>query len=178
LKSSAPCLLGLTALVVIGCSNSPTSNGTATESKDKAADQPKVLATAHWDSDQLAPRAGCIVSASHAVMGIGAPMDKWHDSATMAEATKQWAKRFNVDTIDWSKQMIVSVEAGQRKTGGYTVEITALEVKDKQLVMKWKVNEPKPGSAVTQETTHPAGAVLVERFERFDGQVTFDPPVK
>jgi PrcB C-terminal len=88
------------------------------------------------------------------------------------------AKRFNVDTIDWSKQMILLVEAGQRKTGGFTVEIAAVEVKDKQLVVKWKVNEPKPGSAVTQETSHPTGAVLVERFDGFDGHVTFDPPVK
>jgi protease stability complex PrcB-like protein len=188
LKSSVSCLLALTALVVIGCSNPTTSNSTATDGKDKAAEnstatdgkdkaahQPKVLATATWDSTQLAPRAGQIRSATGAVLLSGAPMKKWHDSATMAEATKEWAKRFNLQTIDWSKQMILLVEAGLRKTGGYTVEMTALEVKDRQLIVKWKVNEPKPGSAVIQETTNPAAAVLVELF---DGEVIFDPPVK
>jgi hypothetical protein len=65
------------------------------------------------------------------------------------------------------------VTGGVKRTGGYSVEITGLTVKDKTLVVQWKQNPPKPRTPITQTLTHPGQAVLVERF---DGPVQFDPP--
>src|SRR5581483_5545481 len=98
--------------------------------------------------------------------------DKAKLADAQKEATEQLAKRFKLENIDWSKQMVVVATGGRKNTGGYGVEFTGLEVKDKTLTVKWKLNSPKPGSPVTQAITHPAAAALVERF---DGEVKFDP---
>ena len=147
----------------------------AKEPKENKADDkgPKVLATAPWSSKQLVPRTGFIRSADGAALALGVAPDKAMDETAKKEATAFFAKVFKKDTIDWNKQMVLLVEAGQKNTGGYSVEITGREIKDKVLTVKWKLNAPKPGSPVTQAITHPAIVVLVERF---DGEIKFDPP--
>src|SRR5262249_15567416 len=89
------------------------------------------------------------------------------------QRTAELAKALKVDNIDWKTQMVVVVTGGVQKTGGYSVEVTGLKVKDKKLTVEWKLNTPKPGGFVTEALTHPARVVLVERFE---GAVQFDPP--
>jgi hypothetical protein len=156
--------LALAALAAAGLSDRINAKG----------DQgPKILAKASWNSNQLASRVGVLRDAEGAA-ALFEPLKpaKWTDPATQKEATAKLAKLFKVDSINWSKQMMLLVEAGQRKTGGYSVEVTGLEVKDQVLTVKWKVNEPKPGSPVSPEPTFPGAALLVERFE---GKVTFDP---
>jgi hypothetical protein len=135
---------------------------------------PKILATAVWDSSQLAPRTGAIISAKGAAMASVA-FDKWEDQATQNEVTAKLAKVLNRDTIDWSKEIILLVEVGQKNTDGYTVEVTLLSVKKKTLVVKWRVNEPEKYSKTTAKTTCPGVLLLCERFE---GNVIFDPPLK
>lgn len=88
------------------------------------------------------------------------------------KAMSQAAQQLKVKEIDFKQQMIVVVSAGSKPTGGYSVEVTGLEVKEKELVVKWKLNSPGPNSIVTQAFTHPAQTILVDRFE---GKVTFDP---
>ncbi len=63
---------------------------------------------------------------------------------------------------------------GTKRTGGYSVEIAELRLKDNVLTVRWKLHAPKPGSPVTQTITHPVQAALVERFE---GKTVFDPPL-
>ncbi len=142
--------------------------------ENKADDKgPKILATAPWSSKQTAPRTVLIRSADGAAIALGVAPDKAKDEAVQKEATLFFAKTLKKDTIDWDKQMVLLVEAGQKNTGGYSVEVTGLEVKDKMLIVKWKVNAPKLDSIVTQAITHPATVVLVERF---GGEIKFDPP--
>jgi hypothetical protein len=97
------------------------------------------------------------------------------DGRSRIQATRMLAQALKVPSIDWDKQMVVVVTAGAKPTGGYSVEITSLSVKDKTLTVHWKLKSPGPGSIVTQAFTHPAQAVLTERFE---GEVKFDPPAK
>jgi hypothetical protein len=125
---------------------------------------------------QLGPRVGFIRDAKGAAMLFDplAP-HKWGDPAAKKEATAKLGRLFKADTIDWSKQMVLLVEAGRRDTEGYRVEVTGLDVKDGVLVVKWQVHEPKPGAPAARKDTYPAVALLVERF---DGEVTFDPAVK
>jgi len=89
------------------------------------------------------------------------------------EATADLAKRLKVETIGWKKQMVVVISGGVQPTGGYSVQVNKLAVKDNVLTVHWKLNSPKPGDFVTQVLTRPGLTVLTERFE---GEVRFDPP--
>jgi hypothetical protein len=119
------------------------------------------------------PHTAVIRTAEEAAVAMGVAADKAKLPDAQREATEQLAKQFKVDKIDWTKRMVVVATGGRKNTGGYSVEFTGLEVKDKTLTVKWKLNSPKPGQPVTQAVTHPAAAALVERF---DGEVKFDPP--
>lgn len=88
------------------------------------------------------------------------------------KAAADLARRLKVPAIDWKKQMVVFIAGGTRPTGGYSVDIRGLTVKDKQLTVHWKLNSPPPGAFVTQAITHPSLVALVDRF---DGMVRFDP---
>jgi len=65
------------------------------------------------------------------------------------------------------------ISGGVQPTGGYSVQVNKLAVKDNVLTVHWKLNSPKPGDFVTQVLTRPGLTVLTERFE---GEVRFDPP--
>jgi hypothetical protein len=147
--------------------------------EDKAADEqgPKIQATTFWRpaGTNAMPHTAVVRTAEEAAVAMGVTADKAKQPDAQKEATEQLAKQFKVDKIDWTKQMVVVATGGRKNTGGYSVEFTGLEVKDKTLTVKWKLNSPKPGSPVTQAITHPAAAALVERFE---GEVKFDPPPK
>ena len=86
------------------------------------------------------------------------------------KATAELAKRLKVVSIDWKKQMVITISGGSRPTGGYSVEAKSLEVKDGKLIVHWKLNVPT--GIVTQAFTHPMLTILVDRFE---GDVVFDP---
>lgn len=88
------------------------------------------------------------------------------------KAAAQLAKQLKVDAIDWKKQMVICIQGGTQRTGGYSVEVKSLEVKDGKLIVNWKLNTPPPGSIVTQAFTNPALTILVDRF---DGDVVFEP---
>jgi len=124
---------------------------------------PKILART---SARLANSSMVIRSAADLLKARGGEGDA--DQA-VAEAAKQ----LKVDAIDFKKQMIIVVSGGVQRTGGYSVDVKGLKIKDKVLIVEWKLNTPKPGAFVTQALTHPAQTILVERF---DGEVRFDPP--
>ncbi len=92
------------------------------------------------------------------------------DGKSQQQATANLAKALKVARIDWDKQMVIVVTAGAKPTGGYRVEVQKLAVKDGELTVKWKLHTPT--GFVTQAFTHPAEAVLTEKFE---GKVRFDP---
>ena len=91
------------------------------------------------------------------------------------KATQLAIERFQVKEIDFKKHAIISVSAGTKPTGGYSVEVTGVEVKDKKLVVKWKLNSPGPKDLVTQGFTFPGASILIDKFE---GEVVFDPEVR
>jgi hypothetical protein len=125
----------------------------------------KVLARGNWKSAGTKDQQQLVIrSADELAKATGQPA---------AKAAEELAKAFRVESIDWKKQMVVVATGGTKRTGGYSVEITDLKVKDGVLTVHWKLNTPKPGSPLTQAITHPAQAVLAERF---DGKTVFDPP--
>jgi hypothetical protein len=130
------------------------------ETGDKKADVPKIYAKTS------ATNIGTTV-----VIKSGEQLAKLGRGDAEA-ATASLAKSLKVDKIDWKKQMVIVISAGQKPTGGYSVEVKSLEVKDGKLVVNWKLNSPAPGSIVAQVITHPGLTILVDRF---DGDVVFDP---
>ena len=161
----------LTALVLVLAVGVAEPAANKDDKKDDMG--PKIAAVTIWTSASKKPETKVLRSAEEAAVAMGFTADKAKDAAAQKEVMAQLAKDFKVEKIDWQKQMIVVAAAGQKNTGGYSVEFIGLEVKDKVLTVKWKVKEPKPGDLVAQIITHPAAAALVERF---DGEVKFATP--
>jgi hypothetical protein len=88
------------------------------------------------------------------------------------DITKITAALLKVDSIDLTKQMVVVIYAGEKPTGGYSIEVKSLEMKDRKLFVHWKLKAPGPDDIVTQAITYPELVLLVDRF---DGEVVFDP---
>jgi PrcB C-terminal len=136
----------------------------------------KVLARGTWRvGDSPAPVQLVIRSAKELALSHGQLADKADDDAVKTQAVVEAARLFKVEDIDWKTQMIVMVSAGAKPSSGYTVEITGLDEQDDVLTVHWRLNSPKPGDFVTETFTHPAQAVLTERF---DGKVVFEAPPK
>jgi hypothetical protein len=136
------------------------------DDKGEAGKEVKVLARGFWRAPVKGGEQQQLVIRSE---------EELVKAAGEKDAAATLARAFKVDGIDFKKQMVVVVTGGVQRTGGYSVEVTGIDLKDKTLTVHWKLNTPKPGSFVTQALTHPAQAVLVERSE---AEVKFDPPAK
>jgi hypothetical protein len=134
----------------------------------------KVLARGTWRvGNSPAPLQLVIRSPKELALSHGQTADNADDDSIKTQAVTEAARLFKVETIDWRTQMIVVASAGAEPTSGYSVEITGLDVQDDVLTVHWRLNAPRPGDFVTQTATHPAQAVLAERF---DGKVVFEEP--
>jgi len=60
-----------------------------------------------------------------------------------------------------SGRVLVAVFQGQQNTGGYSVQITAIERSGDQLVVRATFGVPGPGAMVTQVLTSPAHVVSI-----------------
>jgi hypothetical protein len=63
-------------------------------------------------------------------------------NAPAGEDAAALARMLKVEAIDWKKQMVIVVFGGEQRTGGYSVEVKSLEIKDKKLIVHWKLNAP------------------------------------
>lgn len=80
-----------------------------------------------------------------------------------ARAFEEFAKEVGQDIpkrlvkeVDWDKDQIVVVSAGQQPSGGYSVDVKRIQTIDIQrLVLEAVVNKPAPGSINTQALTTP-----------------------
>ena len=57
--------------------------------------------------------------------------------------------------VDFSREMVAGVFAGEKNTGGYEVEITGVEVKDSRVYVRYGEKAPPSGGIVTQALTQP-----------------------
>jgi hypothetical protein len=67
--------------------------------------------------------------------------------------------------VDFERQMVLFVALGERRTGGYAIEIVRAEVVEGTLVVHVKETAPKPGAIATMALTAPLHAVAVPRSE-------------
>jgi hypothetical protein len=137
---------------------------------DKSKDRElKIIGRGFWRASIRPGTAQQLVirSAEEAAKATNLPAD----GKGQAQASENLAKALKVEKIDWDRQMVVVVTAGAKPTGGYRVEVLSARVKDGAMTVKWKLHMPM--GFATQAFTHPAEAILVEKF---DGKATFDPP--
>lgn len=109
----------------------------------------------------------------HQVIRSAEELAKARGAKDADKATQDLAKQLKVENIDWKKQMVLMVSGGTQRSGGFSVELLNLAAKDKELLVRWKLNTPAPGRPVTLALTNPSLTLLVDRF---DGEVHFDPP--
>ena len=65
--------------------------------------------------------------------------------------------------VDFSKQTVVAVFAGQKSTGGYSIKITSVIVEDKKLLVKYHETEPEKGKVTSQVLTAPAHIIKLDK---------------
>jgi hypothetical protein len=146
----------------------------ATEKREGDRDL-KILARGVWPVRETKPAQRVIRNGEELALAHGIDPEHAREMRMQTAAAKDVAALLKVKGIDWSKQMLIVVAAGTKPTGGYSVEVLTLPVRERTLTVNWRLNSPSPDSAVTSALTYPAQMVLVERFT---GQVKFDPPLK
>jgi hypothetical protein len=149
-------------------SESPARKAQGGEEQEAAATPAKVKVLAETPQRLVPAKDGkplVLRSGAELVKAMGGKRDE-------DAATSELAKALKVKDIDWKNQMVVVLDGGVRPTGGFSVQVTGLEVKDDVLTVRWMVKGPPPGSFVTQALTRPSKILLVERF---GGTVRFDP---
>lgn len=99
-----------------------------------------------------------------------------------AEANQRMKQTLKVDQIDFANQMILVIQGGECKSGGFKVafekfEISGLkvaiekfEIKNATLHVLWKLQAPPADAFVTQALTYPSLILLVEKHK---GEIIF-----
>ena len=94
---------------------------------------------------------------------------------TAAEWTSLWRDHAGAEAeppeVDFGKQMVIGVFLGSRNTGGYAVEITAVEQQGDAIVVRYTETKPGPGMLLAQVITSPFHLVSVPQVS---GTVTFE----
>lgn len=84
-----------------------------------------------------------------------------------------WARRWNTlqptgmspPAVDFSAEMVLVAVMGGRRTGGYSIEISAVAIVDDQLMVTVRETAPPPGAITTQMLTAPFHAVRIARSD-------------
>jgi hypothetical protein len=89
-----------------------------------------------------------------------------------------WKRHSSIDTnpppapiIDFNREMVVGIFPGEKRTGGYEVEIGRAERRDSSLYFYYREESPPPGAMVTQALTQPFHLVKIAKYENL--QVIF-----
>jgi len=87
-----------------------------------------------------------------------------------AEANTKIKQLLNVKELNFANQMILIIQGGECKSGGFKVVFEEFQSTDNSLQVLWKLQAPAADSFVTQALTYPSLVLLVENFK---GEITF-----
>jgi hypothetical protein len=83
-----------------------------------------------------------------------------------------WKQHSSTDTnplpapiVDFDREMVVGIFLGEKRTGGYEVEIVRAERRDSALYFYYREESPRPGAMVTQTLTQPFHLVKVAKYQ-------------
>ena len=69
-------------------------------------------------------------------------------------------------TIDFEKETVLWVSAGQKNTGGYRIDILQVEQNEDEMVVKYAATSPEEGAITTQALTAPFHIAVVPTTTR------------
>jgi hypothetical protein len=110
---------------------------------------------------------GVVIRSAEELVAHSGKADSAKDPAVRKEVEAELAKVLDVDSIDWSKQMVLAVR-GVPGTGADRVHFDSLTVEGKVLTVAWRVRERPPHAG-------PGTPIAVILVPRFDGEVKFVP---
>jgi hypothetical protein len=68
--------------------------------------------------------------------------------------------------VDFSRQSVLAVFAGEKPTGGYSIRITGVQQQGRSLVVSYSETSPGPDAMVTQVITAPAHLVRIDKSQQ------------
>jgi hypothetical protein len=161
------------AVVAVACAPLP-SHSSAADPQDwkviakvaSVGDKPAIPLTFKQDPKDVTKAEHGVVLRGPADLAARYYADpkKAADPAEQAAATEWVAKVLGVETIEWSKQMLLAISAGLTPTP-HEVRVVSLRAKDGELTVTWDI-VPRDGTGVSD----PRALLLVPRFE---GEVRF-----
>jgi hypothetical protein len=80
---------------------------------------------------------------------------------TQAEYDALGDKDIYPGKVDFDKHDLVIVALGERNTGGYSIEITSIQLVGGELAVTGQATRPGPDDAVTQAITYPYDAAII-----------------
>lgn len=93
---------------------------------------------------------------SQALKTIGAMLIR-----TQAEYDALGDKNIFPGALDFDQHDLVIVALGEQNTGGYSVDITSIQLVGSELAIKGKATTPAADAIVTQALTYPYDAVII-----------------
>lgn len=88
----------------------------------------------------------------------------------VAEANTKIKQLLNVKQLNFANQMILIIQGGECKSGGFKVVFEKFQSTGNSLQVLWKLQAPDADAFVTQALTYPSLVLLVENFK---GEITF-----
>ena len=71
----------------------------------------------------------------------------------------------NAPEVDFSKEMVIAIFSGEKPTGGYSIEITKVELDKDEVTIFFEEVSPEPGQPVTEALTQPFHIVKINRID-------------
>src|ERR1051326_7737895 len=65
--------------------------------------------------------------------------------------------------IDFKKQTVVFLYAGEKTTGGFTIKVKSVKKRGKETIIDAPIEGPPPGGMVTQAITHPFTVIAIPK---------------
>ena len=71
----------------------------------------------------------------------------------------------NAPEVDFSEEMVIAIFSGEKPTGGYSIEITKVELDEDEVTIFFEEVSPEPGQPVTEALTQPFHIVKINRID-------------
>jgi hypothetical protein len=78
--------------------------------------------------------------------------------------------RPELPAVDFDKETVVTVFAGEKRSGGFVIKIENIARKDKEVVVLYRESTPPAGSMQTRALTYPCDVAVIKKTE---GQFKF-----
>ena len=148
----------------------------ADKTKDKKKDKKSETQTQTQPQTQTEPSVSYETIKEGTSSGVRESMARL--IMTESEWNDLWKKHVSIlvpqpliPPVDFSNEAVVAIFAGEKKTSGYRVLIKDISMKEKDLVVTYKITEPPANSFTLQVVTQPFLLLKVQKPKGGDIQI-------